>query len=53
MPGADEKHATETNTKGVVGHTGSKIPIAPRPKKTNPKAVSKIVFSCKSSPLPK
>ena len=50
MRGAEEKHATETKTKGVVGQTGNNIPIAPNPRNTNPSAVSKIVFSCKSSP---
>lgn len=32
MFGDDEKQATETSTKGVVGHTGKTIPIIPNPK---------------------
>lgn len=30
--GDDEKQATETSTKGVVGQTGKTMPIIPNPK---------------------
>ena len=36
MRGEDEKHATDTKTKGVVGHMGKITPIAPKPRKTKP-----------------
>lgn len=36
MRGVDEKHATDTITKGVVGQRGRTTPIAPNPRKTKP-----------------
>lgn len=42
--GDDEKHATETNTKGVVGQTGKNTPMRPSPKNMYPKVVSSINF---------
>ena len=50
MRGAEEKQATDTNTKGVVGQTGNSKPIAPNPRNINPDIVSKMVLSCKSAP---
>lgn len=47
--GSDEKHAAETRTKGVVGHTGNNRPIAPSPRNKNPKPLSTIDFKYKES----
>jgi hypothetical protein len=43
--GADEKHATETSTNGVVGHTGNNKPIAPNARNRNPRPVSRNVLN--------
>ncbi len=50
MCGAEEKHAAETKTKGVVGQTGNSKPIAPRARNKKPIAISIIVFMRKSPP---
>lgn len=44
IEGADDKHATEANTKGVVGHTGISMPIAPKHRNRIPSTVRKMAF---------
>lgn len=48
--GADEKHANETNTKGVVGHIGNNNPTAPRPRNEKPSPVRRNVLMRNVSP---
>lgn len=48
--GVEEKHAADTNTNGVVGHIGRNKPMAPNPKKINPKIEIKIILTFKLSP---
>lgn len=50
MCGVDEKKATETKTKGVVGQTGKNKPIKPNPRKINPMPVSRNTFIFKWLP---
>ncbi len=44
--GVDEKQATETKTKGVVGQTGKNKPMIPKPRNIKPSAVRRIIFIC-------
>lgn len=50
MCGVDEKQATETKTKGVVGQTGKNRPITPSPRKINPMPVSRNILMFNASP---
>ena len=40
-----EKHAADSNTKGVVGKTGMAIPAAPKPRLAKPRVVRRMDFS--------